>query len=863
MKISVCGHRQSVACIIPNVFLFSIPMFACRMLLALAGLSDPARSADQNPGQLPANEIISATNQYQGIPPNTEWVTHDIGQLGLAVSNYGIMGHGSLLGYVPSFEFPIGSNIQYFYSTMLWVGGILGYDTLVSISHYGSEFWPAPDDAGSFRCRSILRSSPYYDSSAVSEQDFICTIVDTMPEYAPTDWFDNRPHIPLNLSVRQSSYAWSYSYAADFILFHYVVTNIGAQSIRSAFIGMQSRGGGYYETEYLAKSENAITGFRRIPLAPGQSCDAADTIALTWLTDNDGNPTTEGEWDFRSPTGVAGYYFLGASPRNKMTNYNWWVTPTQIINGAVYDIPERSWGPRKAGTTEDPFRVFGLGMGYPNGDRNAYYVLSHPECDYDQLFCVFDHTNIGFMPPPPDAVDIANGLGVSQLLSFGPYDLSPGDSVSFDMVLLCGENFHTNPTDFEEVFGAYNPTAYFATLNFDDLDRNARWAEYVYDNPGVDTDHDGYAGEFCWSYTWRDTTPDIPDDSFVVDSHKVYYKGDSIPDFRTVAPPPAPILRTFPSYGQIIVRWNGRDSETSIDFLTGEKCFEGYRVYMGKEDRLTDFVLLSSYDLEDYTIWEYNNLLADWVKLGLPVTGDSLQIIYGPDFDPTQYYNQLHSFTDPFTGKYRFFAPQDWNESDLSDRLKIHKLYPEASKDNPGDTTEEGYLRYYEYEYVIDNLQPSEPCYLSVTAFSRGSLDENVGVLETSPLINMVRDYPLPSSTMVEKEGLAVIVYPNPYRVDAGYARDGYENRDRLKRVEWSREIHFANLPAVCRIRIYTLSGDLVQEIDHYYPNGGPGSQEETWNMISKNTQSITSGIYIWSVRSDKTEQLGKLVIIK
>ena len=100
-------------------------------------------------------------------------------------------------------------------------------------------------------------------------------------------------------------------------------------------------------------------------------------------------------------------------------------------------------------------------------------------------------------------------------------------------------------------------------------------------------------------------------------------------------------------------------------------------------------------------------------------------------------------------------------------------------------------------------------------------------------------------------------------QVAGRYARDGYENRDRTKRAEWAREIHFGNLPPVCKIRIYTLAGDLVQEIDHYYPNGGPGSQEETWNVISRNTQSITSGIYLWSVRSDQTEQLGKLVIIK
>lgn len=97
----------------------------------------------------------------------------------------------------------------------------------------------------------------------------------------------------------------------------------------------------------------------------------------------------------------------------------------------------------------------------------------------------------------------------------------------------------------------------------------------------------------------------------------------------------------------------------------------------------------------------------------------------------------------------------------------------------------------------------------------------------------------------------------------AGYARVGYENRDRTKSAERSRAVHFANLPRICTIRIYTLSGDLVQEIKHYVPDGGPEAMQETWNLISRNTQAITSGVYLWSVQSEMGEQLGKLVIIK
>ncbi len=834
-----------------NRYANNLPVLAGAMTIYIICLASMVPAAGQPPDSAMIFPSPGPTLKAIIGLPNAQDEFHTIGSLGLAVSNYGTFGYGP--GWFPPYtrdiicEYPLGSKIQYLYGGDLWIGGIVGEDTLVSIAG-GTEFAPDAGAAGDFIRRSTLRSSPYYSPEAKSEQDFICTYTDTFPAYAMIDPFDNRPHIPLHVSIRQSSYAWSYAYADDFILFDYTITNIGAKVISKMFIGLSIAGTpGYYDS--LKFREKAICGFRRTaPAQPGMCLDE-DSINIAWLADIDGLPTPDGKWSYLSPTGIIGVRLLSVRPKNKILNYNWWA--------------EFYWGPRMAGTEEDPYRDFGLGMGRPWGDKNRYYLMSHPEFDYDQLFCGFDHSNEGFLPPPPEVLDYARGTDDDYVISFGPYDLAPGDSVSFSMALVAADSFHVNPNDYKDYFGTYYPSAYFPHLNFDHLDRNARWAEYVYDNPGVDTDGDDNAGQFCWYYTWRDTTPDIPDDSFVVDSHKVYYRGDGVPDFRTVAPPPAPKLRTYPTTGKIVLRWNGRESETAIDFLTGDRSFEGYKVYLGKENRLTDFVLLTSYDIEDYVIWEYSETVAHWIKQGLPVSRDSLQVLYGLDFDPTQHYNEFHPFTDPRTGRYRFFVPQDWNQSDLSDPLKIHKLYPEAPKYNPGDTTEEGYQRYYEYEYIIDNLQPSEPCYLAVTAFSRGSLDENVGVLETSPLINVVREFPLPSSEMVEKEGLGVIVYPNPYRADGGYARDGYENRHRTKRVEWSREVHFANLPNGCTIRIYTLAGDLVQEIKHYHPDGDPGSQEETWNMISRNTQSIMSGIYIWSVRSELGEQLGKLVIIK
>ena len=166
-------------------------------------------------------------------------------------------------------------------------------------------------------------------------------------------------------------------------------------------------------------------------------------------------------------------------------------------------------------------------------------------------------------------------------------------------------------------------------------------------------------------------------------------------------------------------------------------------------------------------------------------------------------------------------------------------------------------------EYEITDLEPSIPYYVAVTSYDFGSRKLAISSLESSPNTNAILVYPLPSTEVVEESAIPVSVYPNPYRIDGGYAKAGYENRDRLKSAARTRIINFANLPNVCTIRIYTVSGDLVSQIDHNDPDGSPMSQHESWNLISRNTQAVVTGIYLWHVQSAMGEQVGKLVIIK
>ena len=183
------------------------------------------------------------------------------------------------------------------------------------------------------------------------------------------------------------------------------------------------------------------------------------------------------------------------------------------------------------------------------------------------------------------------------------------------------------------------------------------------------------------------------------------------------------------------------------------------------------------------------------------------------------------------------------------------------------DTTQltaDGYFKYYEYEFEINDLLPTVPYWISVTAFDYGSPQSGLESLETSVTENVDSLFSLANWTQVQDKDLEVYVYPNPYRLDAQYRARGFEGRTESDRPpDRTREVHFANLPPVCTIRIYTLDGDLVREIEHNQPEGSGYATHETWNLITRNTQLAVSGLYYWTVESEDGEtQIGTLAII-
>jgi len=882
-------------------------IFSIMILAFLIGFNFASGRAlyDASEGNIIVGKI-TADNPYVDV------VAHTVGKIGLSTNNQGQLGTGFMTSDegLPSCQFPYPSQQEYLFAGAFWIGAVIGRDTLVSVGADGWQFtremWPDPYPKGKIIERSISNAA---DVDAISEQDFISVYTDTVtdPGYVTDDDVDGRPHMPLNIEVTQRSYSWSYSYAEDFVLFDYSIKNIGRKSLTGAYMGI------YIDADVKTKGsqegfDDDICGFKRaIPSDYG--CGFIDTVNIAWIADNDGRQSTDQPCPYSttSLTAVTATRVVRTPSDSLKYSFNWWIS-----NGDA----SQDFGPRKAGTVDDPFRDFGGYLGTPEGDRNKYYIMRHGEFDYDQLFTAMDHTSEGWLPRPSGsyAVNFADGYDTRYLLSFGPFNIDPGEVLPISFAYVAGDDFHTDCDAFENIFNAYEPQIYYDYLNFDDLGKNAMWASWIYDNPGYDTDGDGYRGKYriCVFDSIPSTCIDtVSLDPFEVDTFPcyeitqadtVYYEGDRVPDFRGASPPSAPKLwvidengdtlrsRVIPSInefnqGELRIRWNGLKSETEKDVFSNEIDFEGYRVYLSFSPSAASYSVISSYDIEDYNRYTWNRSRGIWELKDTPFTIDSLETLYGEGFDPLLYDvdNALYWNDTAY-----YFSRQDWNQSDLSDPNGIHKIYPDEPPPTsliidtariyyPEELTDDGlYFKYYEYEYTLRNLLPSQLHYVAVTAFDYGSPASGLESLETPPHKNYVAEYPQNKIEDATAEGLNVIVYPNPYRIDGEYPANGFEGRDYITYPSFSdslvqqeglpndrtRSIHFINLPHKCTIRIFTLDGDLVREIDHNVPEGSPQSSHERWDLITRNTQAIVSGIYYYSVESEFGNQIGKLVII-
>jgi hypothetical protein len=177
----------------------------------------------------------------------------------------------------------------------------------------------------------------------------------------------------------------------------------------------------------------------------------------------------------------------------------------------------------------------------------------------------------------------------------------------------------------------------------------------------------------------------------------------------------------------------------------------------------------------------------------------------------------------------------------------------------------------YRYRHRVTGLRNGFAYWGAVTSFDTG--DAQVPSLESGVSQNKFMAVPNPAPGESRR---GVVVYPNPYRVEARWDQGG------MVRDHW---LWFANLPRRCHLRIYTLSGDLVFETRFdgagYRGEGARGLYDPrqdldtgpptlsgasyAWNLISRQGQAVASGLYLYSVEDldGGTIERGKFLIVK
>jgi hypothetical protein len=272
-------------------------------------------------------------------------------------------------------------------------------------------------------------------------------------------------------------------------------------------------------------------------------------------------------------------------------------------------------------------------------------------------------------------------------------------------------------------------------------------------------------------------------------------------------PPTTPKVKVIPDNQKATIYWDRR-AESSVDPISAKQDFEGYKIYRTQ----AGFDLTQQQDLLEAMV-----VLASFDSVANNI-----------EFD---------------TGFNAVILPEPVTFA--------------------GDTTN------YYYKFELNNLLNGWQYLFAVSAFDEGDPENDLDILESSPLANFQRV--LPGTPAVEEADIPVGVYPNPYYGNAIW--DGSSER--------LRKIYFFNLPADCEITIYTLAGDVVKRIQHNTQSNSADIRwfetyasddkqifaggEHAWDLLTDNEQAIATGLYLFTVKNNRNGEIktGKFLIVK
>lgn len=306
------------------------------------------------------------------------------------------------------------------------------------------------------------------------------------------------------------------------------------------------------------------------------------------------------------------------------------------------------------------------------------------------------------------------------------------------------------------------------------------------------------------------------------------------PGGPTSVPFPQLCLRAFPG----VPASNGADSTVSRKVTLrwvrdraaeARPDFGGYRIYRQNAVRdTTNMDLLRRFARRDTLLWHF------------PDNQDTLQFV-----DPDSSGN-LVKVCRRYDVDGRCETPGD------SVFILLPPGQPIGRPDLPAAGPHDGFPLYYTIVYgaidqtvrevaemfVPDTLDNYARCNVPGDPTSCPNLNNKATNLMESPVF---------VSGPAERNVESVIVVPNPYRGSARWDQAG------------EQRVQFHHLPARATVRIFTIAGDLVRELE----KTDPASGNLDWNLKNGSGRGITSGIYMFHVLSDEGfETKGHFVVI-
>ncbi len=791
------------------------------------------------------NPYSSETQEAEGLyalgQPNIFY--HNVGLLEVLVTNVGVIGNPNLIdSYGAGWH-----GGEYLYAAALWVGAIAS-DNLayVSTGAYQYEFRPSLDpidtiyttfegstggdrpgfasNAGDDDGDGQIDEDPLNgrdddgdglideDFAAISQQMFTCEYWDYTPE-AIARYADHRP---LGLRVRQTSFAWSNEGANEFVGLSYTITNDGHETLRQLYLG------------YFVDSDAGLKE------APSYFNDDGGRLAHVDTTFVD----TDVSYSCEESDGTTHDCSNKLLVMDIACMYD---TPgSQTGGNAADDLGPGSngyFGGMFLGHTTDPFGVRAPSQVEIHGCRffsgSGTYPLGDPANDYER----YDLLQSDFTPTRPTT----QASDYRYCFSAGPFtELMPGETLEFQVAFVIGDGWDglkENALKAQRIYnGKWRDTDGIKETGCDGRETclhiepggdPVRWKDpcdsmAMQEGPFKNTECSGpsFSTTTLLETIWKDddcncctperTGPDPYDDCEGWETliHWVWTVAPPSPSVNTESDDP--LVRAYLEGDRAVrLSWNNA-SELVADPDDGEIKFCGYRVWR-VEGWTRPIGSTGPYPID----WQ---LIAD---LAEEPEGSQL------DLYAAEHYNHLLAPTDTIP------HPGQPGQS-----LHVYPVGRYMYTDDLG--IKNGMLYFYDvtsYSCWIDPDTGEE-----IELSNQPAASESEGARPR---------WAAASSNWQDQ----VMVVPNPWNGGAAWDLTPSDIDPT------GTHIDFAKLPDKdCDVRIYTLAGDLVETI---HQNHGIGSGTLRWDMISRNGQDITSGVYLYAVTCGDETVVKRFTVIR